>query len=451
MFFDQLYQHLKQSPIRPIALAAGLVLACGLLVFIASRGFSPSPSQKEVIIQAPSSQPTSTPATSPAPPLPPQEPTGPFEETLTIAEGDTLAEVLGNLGIPCNQAQEVITALSTAFNPKDLKVDQEIYVVYNCGPGSEECDLQSLYIRPDIDHDVEVLRTKDGAFEATKHKIQLKHTHVDISGSIDMSLYVDALRAGASPKMLEEMIKIFSYDVDFQRDIQPGTEFSLLYDTYKDEESGLERPGELLYAHLVLEGKPYALYRFQPPGGVPGYYTLKGESVKKALLKTPVDGARLTSGFGNRKHPIQGYTKMHKGVDFGAPKGTPIMAAGDGIVERCNKFGGYGNYICIKHGGNTKTAYAHLCRFAKGMKAGKKVKQGSIIGYVGSTGNSTGPHLHFEVIQNGKHVNPQKITQFPSSKLGGKALAAFKAQVTKVEKMRKENERKRKMAMNTLH
>lgn len=448
MFFDQLYQYIKQASFQTLAIAVGLLSLCALLIFMAYRGFSPSPSQKEVIIQAPSSAPSPSASPSPTPPPPPpQKPEGPYEETLTITEGDTLAEVLGSLGISSAQSQEVIAAVSTVFNPKDLRVDQEIYVVYKTQPNCEDYDLESLYIRPDIDHDVEIVRKKDGTFEATQHKIQLKHTHVDISGSIQISLYADALRAGASPKMLEDMIKVFSYDVDFQRDIQPGTEFSLVYDTYKDEESGLERPGELLYAHLVLEGKPYALYRFQPAGGTAGYYTIKGESVKKALLKTPVDGARLTSGFGNRKHPIQGYTKMHKGVDFGAPKGTPVMAAGDGVIERCNKFGGYGNYICIKHGGNTKTAYAHLCRFAKGIKTGKKVKQGNIIGYVGSTGNSTGPHLHYEVIQNGKHVNPQKITQFASSKLGGKALVGFKAQVAKIQKMRKENERKRKVAM----
>jgi murein DD-endopeptidase MepM/ murein hydrolase activator NlpD len=241
--------------------------------------------------------------------------------------------------------------------------------------------------------------------------------------------------------MLHDMFNAFSYDVDFQRDIQPGTEFSLFYDTFKDEESGLERPGELLYARLVLDGKSHNLYRFQPPGGVPGYYTSQGEAVKKALLRTPIDGARINSGFGNRKHPIQGYTKMHKGVDFGAPTGTPIMAAGDGVVERCSKYAGYGNYVCIRHNGNTKTAYAHLSRYAKGMSVGKKVRQGEVIGYVGATGQTTGPHLHFELIQNGKHVNPQKVTQLPTTKLTGKALSDFKAFMSKIEKMQKEKEK----------
>jgi murein DD-endopeptidase MepM/ murein hydrolase activator NlpD len=226
--------------------------------------------------------------------------------------------------------------------------------------------------------------------------------------------------------------------VDFQRDIQPGAQFSLFYDSYKDEESGLERPGELLYAKLLLEGTPYEVYRFQAPGDVPGYYTTTGEAVRKALLKTPIDGARINSGFGNRKHPILGYTKMHKGVDFAAPRGTPIMAAGDGIVEKCGPYSSYGNYICIRHNGSTKTAYAHLSRYAKGVHNGTKVRQGQVIGFVGATGRTTGPHLHFELIQNGKHVNPQKVTQFPATKLTGKALIAFKAFIDKIKKMKKE-------------
>jgi murein DD-endopeptidase MepM/ murein hydrolase activator NlpD len=363
---------------------------------------------------------------------------GPYDDTLTIKDGDTLASILSRIGIPSTQAHEAIEALTKVFNPKDLKADQEVYVVYDNQPSGDAYDLKFLRLRADIDHDIELVRTGGGLFQATKYKKELKHEYTDIKGDIQTSLYGDGLKAGASPKMLTDMIKAFSYDVDFQRDIQPGTEFSLFYDTYKDEESDLERPGELLYAKLVLEDKPYELYRFQPPGGVPGYYTPQGEAVKKDLLRTPIDGARINSGFGNRKHPIKGYTKMHKGVDFGAPTGTPIMAAGDGVVERCNKHGGYGNYVCIRHNGNTKTAYAHLSRYAKGMNAGKKVRQGEIIGYVGATGQTTGPHLHFELLQNGKHVNPQKVTQLPTTKLTGKALSDFKVFMTKIEKMQKE-------------
>ena len=365
-----------------------------------------------------------------------EEANGPFDETLTISSGDTLAGILERLGIPRTQAHEAIEALATVYNPKDLKVDQEIYVIYDTQVEGEGYDLKFLRIRTDLENDIELVRTGGGLFQATKYKKELKHAYVEVEGDIKVSLYVDALRAGASPKMLYDMIKAFSYDVDFQRDIQPGTTFSLFYDTYKDEESGLERAGELLSARLVIEDKPYEIFRFQPPGGVPGFYTSKGEAIQKALLRTPIDGARINSGFGNRKHPIQGYTKMHTGVDFGAPKGTPIMAAGDGVVERCNHFGGYGNYICIRHNGNTKTAYAHLSRYAKGVSRGGKVRQGQIMGYVGTTGNSTGPHLHFELIQNGKRVNPKKVTQLPKSKLLGTALTKYKSFITKIEKIK---------------
>lgn len=363
---------------------------------------------------------------------------GPYDETLTITEGDTLASILNRIGIPSSQAHDAIESLSTVFNPKDLKVDQEVYVIYDVHPNSDHYDLKFLRLRADLDYDVELVRTGGGLFQATKYKKQLTHEHVNVEGDIKISLYADALKAGASPKMLYDMIKAFSYDVDFQRDIQPGTQFSLFYDTYKDEDSGLERPGELLYAKLVLEGKPYEVYRFQAPDNVPAYYTLGGEAVRKDLLKTPIDGARVNSGFGNRKHPILGYTKMHKGVDFAAAKGTPIMAAGDGVIERCGPYSSYGNYICIRHNGSTKTAYAHLSRYAKGVHKGTKVRQGQIIGYVGATGRTTGPHLHFELIQNGKHVNPNKITRLPKTKLTGKALAAFKHFVEKVKKQIKE-------------
>lgn len=367
---------------------------------------------------------------------------GPLDETLTIKNGDTLASVLSNLGIPSQQAHEAISALSKVFNPKDLQVNQEVYVIYERVPDSDSFNLKFMRIRPDFEYNIELVQTGGNAYEATKYKKELTHKYVSIEGDINLSLYADALKAGASPKMLYDMIKAFSYDVDFQRDIHTNDKFALYYDSFIDEESGLERPGELLFGRLTLDGKTYEVYRFQPPGGVPGYYTLKGDAVQKALLRTPIDGARVNSGFGNRKHPIKGYTRMHKGVDFGAPTGTPIMSAGDGVVERCNWFGGYGKYICVRHDGSTKTAYAHLSRYAKGIKAGSKVKQGQIIGYVGTTGQTTGAHLHFELIQNGKHVNPQKVTQLPKKKLSGKVLAEFKSYTTKLSRMIKESKGK---------
>lgn len=418
---------MRQSLFKLITIVLSLLIAYGLVFYFSFKNASDN-SEDETVAPNAQSQSSSEDVT--------EVEEGPFDETLTIQEGDTLANLLSRLGIPSTQAHEAITALSKVFNPKDLKVDQEVYVIYDTSSDRQSYDLKFLRIRPDIDHEVELVLTGGGFFQAAKYKKELKHAYSHINGSIDISLYADALKAGASPKMLHDMIKAFSYDIDFQRDIQPGTEFSLFYDTLKDEEAGLERPGELLSARLVIDKKVYEIYRFQVPGGVPEYYTQQGEAVRKALLKTPIDGARLTSGFGNRKHPIKGFTKMHKGVDFAAPKGTPIMAAGSGTVERCNSYGDYGNYICIRHNGNTKTAYAHMKGFAKGISRGAKVQQGQVIGYVGMTGSTTGPHLHFELIVNGQHKNPKEITQLPKSKLIGKALKEFKAFIAKIEKLK---------------
>jgi len=360
----------------------------------------------------------------------------PHHAKIVVKEGDTFGDLLKTLPIASQQAQEATDALSKVFDPSDLKVDQEIRAVcHPQGPGQDHT-LTSLYLRPAIDYAIKVYRTPEGACVAKRQVIPLKHEYVHIGGKIEGSLYGDALQKGASPKMLHEMIKAFSYDVDFQRDIQPGTAFSLFYDSRRDPQSTLERPGNLLYARLVIGGTPHEIYWFKPTGGVGGYYTAKGQSIKTALLRTPIDGARLSSGFGNRKHPVLGYTKMHKGVDFAAPTGTPIMAAGDGVVERRGPYSSYGHYICIRHGGNMKTAYAHLSRYAKNIKAGIKVRQGQIIGYVGRTGRATGPHLHFELLQNGKHINPQKITQLPKTALQGKTLVAFKRFKEKIDKMR---------------
>ncbi len=418
---------MRRYSLKLILLVVCLIAACGLSFYV----FHKRPMSSDAYLSK----------VKPAAPSLSSK-TGLYHKTFTLAQGDTFTHVLDHLGIPLAQAQNATAALSEIFNPKDLRIDQEIHAVIEDNPTGAGYTLKSLSFQPDFDYEVKLVSKGDDVFGAEKVKKKLKHDYSSISGAIQISLYADALRAGASPKMLYDMIKAFSYDVDFQRDIQPGTEFSLFYDTYKDEASGLERPGELLYAKLVLEDKPHEIYYFQPKGGTPGYYTAHGEGIKKALLRTPIDGARLTSGFGYRKHPIQGYTKMHKGVDFAAPCGTPIMAAGDGVIERSSSYRGYGNYICIRHGTTTKTAYAHLSRYATGIKPGKKVSQGQVIGYVGRTGHATGPHLHFELIQNGKHINPNKITQLPTSKLAGKLLKDFRFFVAKIEKMIKDKEKK---------
>jgi murein DD-endopeptidase MepM/ murein hydrolase activator NlpD len=244
---------------------------------------------------------------------------------------------------------------------------------------------------------VEVRREADGFTADTIVKPTVTRP-ARAEGRIDSSLMQAGIDAGVPASVMIEMIRIYSFDVDFQRDIQKGDSFEVMYERLFDEDGAPVHDGAVRYAALTLSGKTYRLYLFEGEDGARDYFNEKGASVRKALLRTPVDGARISSTFGKRRHPILVYTKMHKGTDFAAPSGTPIMAAGDGVVEKAGRNGGYGNYIRIRHNGTYKTAYAHLSKFARGVRAGSRVRQGDIIGYVGTTGRSTGPHLHYEVL-----------------------------------------------------
>jgi murein DD-endopeptidase MepM/ murein hydrolase activator NlpD len=219
------------------------------------------------------------------------------------------------------------------------------------------------------------------------------------------------------------MIRAFSFDVDFQRDIQPGDRFKVMFDTLVGD--GGSRPGDVLFAELILSGKSHAIYGVRREDGTIDFFTRDGKSIKKGLLKTPVDGARLTSGFGMRMHPILGFTRMHKGVDFGVPTGTPIYAAGDGVVEISGWAGGYGQFVKLKHNPHMETAYGHMSRIASAAAVGQHVHQGEVIGYVGMTGDATGPHLHYEVIKDGAQVNPINVTVPINTGLEGGDLLAF--------------------------
>src|SRR5581483_1646245 len=237
--------------------------------------------------------------------------------------------------------------------------------------------------------------------------------------------------------LIGDLIKALSYDVDFQRDIHQGDSFEVMYERYDNENGDLAKSGRLLYASLMLGGKPKSIYYYERDGDGE-YYTPDGVAVRKSLLKTPVDGAKITSGYGMRVNPILGYSMMHQGVDFGAPIGTPIFAAGNGTIEEIGEKNGYGNYIKLRHNSSYETAYAHISRFASGMKRGTKVKQGQVIAYVGETGRATGPHLHFEVLINGQHVNPSTVKTVAADKLAGTDLKAFRAQVASIDRQRRQ-------------
>ena len=368
----------------------------------------------------------------------------PITLSLEVKPGDTLMALLTSAGVQSREAHAAIEAMKEVYSPRSLRPGQEIAVSILPrhpldGPGPDL--LQSLHLRPSLEQDIEVVRQSVSAeetasFAALTVDRPLAQEHHLGQGSIDSSLYQAAIDAGVPDRILIEMIRAYSFDVDFQRDIQAGDSFELVYETFVDEDGQLARSGRILYAELVLSGEPLRFYHFTPSSGFEDYFSAEGKSVRKTLMRTPIDGARISSGYGMRHHPVLGYSKMHKGVDFAAPTGTPIYAAGDGVVERANRYGGYGNYIRIRHNGTYQTAYAHLNGFAKGIKAGARVRQGDVIGYVGTTGRSTGTHLHYDVLENGGQTNPASLKLPSGETLAGADLANFQRAREEVEALR---------------
>ena len=259
------------------------------------------------------------------------------------------------------------------------------------------------------------IRKSQGKFLVKENILQLYKKEVVVKNVIKNNLYSSAVDSGIEPNIIIEFARIFGFEVDFQRDIRKGDWFEILYEKFEDDNNKVRDTGKIIYASMYVNGEEINLYNFKFKNDE-DYFDIKGKSITKSLMKTPINGARLSSSFGMRKHPILGYNKMHRGTDFAAPSGTPIMASGSGTVTRARWCGGGGNCVKIKHNSTYETIYAHMKAFAKGIKEGKKVKQGQIIGYVGSTGLSTGPHLHYEVLINGKKVNSQKL-KLPSGKI----------------------------------
>ena len=277
----------------------------------------------------------------------------------------------------------------------------------------------------------------DDKFNEEILSIKLNKEIVYKENIIIQSLYKSATNQNIPPNIIVEFAGIYGFQVDFQRDIRKQDKFQIMYELYTNEKKEIVESGEILFANLKLSGQDNSLYHFDKDGSV-GHYDKNGKSVKKALMKTPINGARLSSPFGMRKHPIDGFNKMHRGTDFAAPMGTPIMASGDGVVKKAGWCGGGGNCVKIKHNSTYQTIYAHMSKFARGIKPGVRVKQGQTIGYVGSTGKSTGPHLHYEVIVNGKKVNSQKL-KLPSGKiLKGEERKLFETRKIKLDVLKSE-------------
>ena len=353
-------------------------------------------------------------------------PEGAVRKSMKLKPGDTLMVALMRAGCDPRQAHDAIVALSELYNPRKLKVGQVLTVVMDPDEAAGRAALHGITLASSPGYSVEVGRAAAGDFYAAREvEVPMARELIHVGGRIDSSLYQSAIDVGVPVSVLMETIKAFSFDVDFQREIQRGDSFTVLFERFIDDTGLMTREGAMLYGELTLSGKPLRIYRHVLAGGAVEYYNEDGHSIRKALLRTPIDGARLTSGYGKRKHPINGYTKMHRGVDFGAATGTPIVAAGGGVVEAAGWNGGYGRYVRIRHKGKYATAYAHMKGIAKSVKKGKRVRQGQIIGYVGASGNATGPHLHYEVLRNGRQMNPLSVRLPTGVKLEGASLAAF--------------------------
>ena len=287
--------------------------------------------------------------------------------------------------------------INFTINKTNNKVDEFTYQISN---------TQQIFLKRNIEED---------NFKDEILLIKLEKQIIYKENIILQSLYKSAVNEKIPPNTIVEFARIYGFQVDFQRDIRKKDKFQIMYEIFLNEKKEIVETGEILFANLKLSGQDNSLYYFDKQGSE-GHYDKNGKSVKKALMKTPINGARLSSPFGMRKHPIDGFNKMHRGTDFAAPMGTPIMASGDGVIKKAGWCGGGGNCVKIKHNSTYQTVYAHMSKFARGIKSGVRVKQGQTIGYVGSTGKSTGPHLHYEVIVNGKKVNSQKL-KLPSGKI----------------------------------
>lgn len=399
---------------------------------------------------------------------PTKKPRKSLNQTVMVGDGDTLSSILINAGVHPLEAQDAIIAIQAVYKPRDLRAGQQITLTFGPqkngksngssnghangtngtnGNGAHESAFQGLNLLASIDRKVGISRNGNGGFSSHEVKRELKKKMARSEGVIHISLGQATAAQGVPRDVVAEMVGAFSYDVDFQRDIQNNDAFEIMFEGLYDDENQFVRGGRILFAALTLSGVRMPIYRYTNPNGMVEFYNEKGESVQKALLRTPVNSARLSSGYGKRRHPILGYNKMHKGVDFAAKKGTTIRAAGDGVISQAGRNGAYGHYVSIRHNSEYSTAYAHLSKYKKGVRVGKRVKQGAVIGYVGSTGRSTGSHLHFEVVRDGKRINPLSVKLPSGTKLAGKELKTFMALVDNIKRQYAQLPAARKLAV----
>ena len=351
-----------------------------------------------------------------------------------IKSGETFDKILDSYSINKDEINAIKQSLSKKVNINKLNTNQKIHIILDKTNNKikefifQISNTEKIYLSKN---------SEDLEFDEKILSIKLDKKIIYKENIILQSLYKAATDQNIPPNTIIEFARIYGFQVDFQRDIRKEDKFQIMYEVFIDENKKIIETGEILFANLKLSGQDNSLYYFDKEN-LEGHYDKNGKSVQKALMKSPINGARLSSSFGMRKHPIDGYNKMHRGTDFAAPKGTPIMASGNGIVKKAGWCGGGGNCVKIRHNSTYETVYAHMSKFARGIKNGVRVKQGQTIGYVGSTGKSTGPHLHYEVIVNGKKVNSQKL-KLPSGKvLKGKDREYFETAKIKLDVLKSE-------------
>ena len=353
-----------------------------------------------------------------------------------VSSGESLNIILEKYEIPKLEIKKIKKELSKKKNLNNLKINQLIKFTID---KSNQKKVINFFFPISRTKKIQLVRNlKNDNFEAKEITKNLNKKIIFKEGKISQSLYRSAIKSNILPNIIVEFARIYGFQVDFQRDIRKNDSYQIIYEIFQDEDDKIFETGKIIFANLILGGQENSLYLFIDKKKNGEHYDLNGKSVRKALMKTPINGARLSSNFGMRKHPILGFNKMHKGTDFAAKKGTPIMASGDGKIIRARWCGGGGNCVKIKHNSTYSTVYAHLSKFASGIKEGARVKQGRIIGYVGSTGMSTGPHLHYEVIENKKKINSQKL-KLPSGKtLSGENRKLFEVAKIKIDVLKSE-------------
>lgn len=352
----------------------------------------------------------------------------------TVESGDNMVDFLTRNHVNTTQAYNVIEAFKTVYNPRAVKAGDVFALEMIRNKETGYMNLINLSYHPTFYEEITVARKADDTFHANKEKKKLVSKEQGTSFEVISSLYGSAAKAGLPDHVIMDLIYIYSWKIDFQRDVRSGDKIDVFYSAQYTEDGVPTNNYNIVYASMMSSGKEIEIFRHEDKDGDVDFYTRDGMSVRQGLLKTPIAFGRVSSGYGMRHHPVLGYNKMHKGVDFAAPRGTKIFAAADGVIDKKYYSSSYGNYIRLKHTSGIKTAYAHMKSFAKGLKNGSKVKQGQTIGYVGTTGRSTGPHLHYEVLKNGKQVNPRSVDLPTQNVLKGQEKELFDANVKDIER-----------------